>query len=371
MSDEPIYALTMPKWGMAMDEGTVTDWHIEEGAVVEEGAEVLDVESTKIANGIEAKQAGVLRRRIAAVGDTLPVGGLLGVVAEASVSDAAIDEFVGGFEVETPDDDGAEAGPATETVMVGDRTIRFLANGEDDGVPVVLAHGFGGDLNTWMFNQPALADGRRVYALDLPGHGGSSKDVGDGSLDVLDDVLGGFMASLGIERAHLAGHSRGGAVALARALARPETVASVTLLASAGLGPEINGGYIDGFVAAERRKDMKAVLPALFADPKLVSRQMVDDVLKAKRIDGATEALGALAAAQFADGVQAVSLTARAGDLTMPVQVIWGADDAIIPASHANNLAGAKVTIIDDAGHMPHMEAAATVNALMTEFMTP
>ena len=368
MSDGDIYALTMPKWGMSMDEGTVTDWHIEEGAVVEEGAEILDVESTKIANGIEAKQAGVLRRRIAAVGDTLPVGGLLGVVAEASVSDAAIDEFVGGFKVETPKDDGAEAGPATETVMVGERSIRYLASGEDDALPVVLVHGFGGDLNTWMFNQPALAADHRVYALDLPGHGGSSKDVGDGGLAVLTDVLGGFMAALDMERAHLAGHSLGGAVVMAHARARPDSVASLSLLASAGLGPDINGGYIDGFVAAARRKDMKAVLPALFADPGLVGRQMVEDVLKAKRIDGATEALAALAAAQFPNGVQATSLTDA---LAVPVQIIWGAEDAIIPASHANNLAGAKVTIIDDAGHMPHMEAAAAVNTLMLEFMAP
>ena len=368
MSDEILYALTMPKWGMAMDEGTVTDWHMEEGAAVEAGADVLDVESTKIANGIEAKQAGVLRCRIAAVGDTLPVGGLLGVVAGAAVSDADIDEFIGGFKVEAPEDSGAEAGPATETVMVGDRVIRYLTRGDDGGLPVVLVHGFGGDLNTWMFNQPALAADRRVYALDLPGHGGSSKDVGDGGLAVLTDVLGGFMAALDIERAHLAGHSLGGAVVLAHARARPHSVASLSLVASAGLGRDINGGYIDGFVAAARRKDMKAVLPALFADPKLVSRQMVEDVLKAKRIDGATEALAALAAAQFPNGVQAVSL---ADPLAMPVQVIWGADDAIIPASHAGNLAGAKVTVLDAAGHMPHMEAAVAVNTLLTEFMAP
>ncbi len=368
MSDETLYALTMPKWGMAMDEGTVTDWHIEEGGAIEEGAEVLDVESTKIANGIEAKQTGVLRRRIAAIGDTVAVGGLLGVIAGPAVSDADIDEFIGGFEVVEPEDSGAEAGPASETVMVGDRAIRYLASGEGDAPPAVLVHGFGGDLNTWMFNQPALAAGRRVYALDLPGHGGSSKDVGDGGLDILAEVLGGFMAALDIGRAHLAGHSLGGAVVLAHARARPDSVASLSLLASAGLGPDINGGYIDGFVAAARRKDMKAVLPALFANPKLVSRQMIEDVLKAKRIDGASEALAALAAAQFPDGVQAAPLTDA---LAMPVQIIWGAEDAIIPASHTKNLVGAKVTVLDTAGHMPHMEAAAAVNTLLTEFMEP
>ena len=368
MSDDRVHAVAMPKWGMAMDEGTVTAWHVAEGAAVEPGVELLDVESTKIANGIEAKQAGILRRRVAAVGDTLAVGGLLGVIADAAVSDADIEAFVGGFVVETPADDGAAAGPATETVAVGGRTVRYLAAGDGD-VPIILIHGFGGDLDNWMFNQPALAARRRVLALDLPGHGGSSKDVGDGGLDTLAAVLAGFMAALGIGRAHLVGHSLGGAVALACALERPQAVASLSLLASAGLGPEINPGYIDGFVAAGRRKDMKPVLQELFADPALVSRQLVDDVLKAKRIDGANEALASLAATQFPGGRQGAALAGRAGALAMPAQVIWGAADRIIPPDHAGNLPGAKVTILDGIGHMPHMEAAAEVNRLILELI--
>jgi len=259
VSETAIHALTVPKWGMAMTEGTVTAWHLEEGGAVEPGVEVLDVESTKIASGIEAKHAGVLRRRVAAVGATLPVGGLLGVVADAQVPEAEIDAFVAGFVVAAPDDEDAKAGPATETVAVGERTIRYLAAG-DDGVPAVLIHGFGGDLNTWLFTQPALAAERPVYALDLPGHGGSSKDVGDGDLAVLTDAVLGFMAALGIERAHLVGHSLGGAVALACGLERPQAAASLTLVASTGLGAAINGAYIDGFVTAGRRKDMKPVL---------------------------------------------------------------------------------------------------------------
>ena len=55
---------------------------------------------------------------------------------------------------------------------------------------------------------------------------------------------------------------------------------------SAGLGAEINAGYIEGFVAAGSRRELKPVLEQLFADPALVSRQMVDDVLKYKRLDG-------------------------------------------------------------------------------------
>ena len=364
MSESGIIAITVPKWGMAMDEGTVTAWHIDEGGQVNAGDEVLDVESTKIANAIEAKDAGVLRRHVAAVGQTLPVGGLLGIIAPSDVGDEEIDAFVDGFVVVAPDDDEADGGPQPQTVEVDGQTIQYLVHG-DGGVPVVLVHGFGGDLNLWMFNQPVLAEGRAVYAFDLLGHGGSSKDVGDGSVDHLATMTLATIDVLGLERVHLVGHSMGGAVAMQAALDQAERMASLTLIAPAGLGPEINGGYIAGYIAAERRKDMKPMVAQLFADQSLVTRQMVEDVLRAKRIDGVNAALSTIAAAQFDGNRQTVDLSGQAGGLDLPKHVIWGADDRIIPVSHANNLAGATVTVLDGAGHMPMMEKTSEVNQLV------
>ncbi len=366
MSDDRIYALTVPKWGMAMDEGTVTAWHVEEGGAVNRDDEVLDVESTKIANAIEAKEAGILRRQVAEIGQTLPVGGLLGVIAPDDLGDDDIAAFIEGFVVVAPDDNEGDGGPQPQTVEVNGRPIRYLVHGEG-GKPVLLVHGFGGDLNAWMFNQPALADGRAVYAIDLPGHGGSTKDVGDGSVDHLGQIVLGLIDGLGLEHVHLVGHSLGGAITLTMALAAPGRFASLTLIAPAGLGPEINGGYISGFVAAERRKDMKPLVQQLFSDGSLVTRQMVEDILRSKRIDGVDAALATIATAQFDGDHQKLDLAARAGDLDVPTQIIWGADDRIIPASQARNLAGAKVTVIDDAGHMPMMEEAGEVNQLITQ----
>lgn len=354
-----IHPITVPKWGMAMDAGTVTAWHVAEGQTVAAGQDVLDVESTKIANAIEAKQSGTLRRVVAAVGATLPVGGLLGVIADAGVPDAAIDAFVAGFKVEAVEGEG-DGGPRTSVVMVGGRAIRVLDTGAGDP-PIVLVHGFGGDLNAWLFNQPTLASARRVIALDLPGHGQSTMDVGDGTVATLAVVLEGVLDALGIAEAHLVGHSLGGAVCLA---AR-RRAKSLTLIASAGLGPEINGSYIDGFVAAERRKEMGAVLGTLFADAGLVTRQMVEDVLKAKRIDGAQAALGAIAAACFAGGRQAIDLRAALTGLTCPAQVIWGTADRVIPVAHADGLPASVAVHRLDAGHMPHMEKAADVTRLI------
>ena len=368
MSENGITAITVPKWGMAMDEGTVTAWHVDEGGAIQAGDEVLDVESTKIANAIEAKEAGVLRRQVAAVGQTLPVGGLLGVIAPPETGDAAIDRFIEGFVVVAPDDDETESGPQPQTVDVQGQSIQYLAHGEG-GVPIVLVHGFGGDINLWMFNQPVLAEDRAVYAVDLPGHGGSTKDVGDGSIAHLAAMTMGTIEALGLETCHIVGHSMGGAVAMQIALDNTERFASMTLIAPAGLGPEINGDYITSYIAAERRKEMKPVVSQLFADQSLVTRQMVEDVLRAKRIDGIKAALTTIAAAQFDGDRQLVELATQARELDLPKQVIWGAEDQIIPTSHANKLSGANVTILNGAGHMPMMEKTPDINQTIAAFV--
>ena len=102
----------------------------------------------------------------------------------------------------------------------------------------------------------------------------------------------------------------------------------------------------------------------LVANPALVTADMVEDVLKFKRLDGATAALRKIADANFAGGQQRGSLRDRLAGLTMPVQVIWGDADRVIPAKHAEGLpANVKVTRIAGAGHIPHLEKAAEVNA--------
>ncbi len=92
-----ICAIAVPKWGIEMVEGTVSTWLKEVGDTINKGDEVFEMESDKIVNVWEAPSAGVLRRRIAEEGDTLPVGELLGVIAPADVDDAAIDSFIADF----------------------------------------------------------------------------------------------------------------------------------------------------------------------------------------------------------------------------------------------------------------------------------
>ncbi len=369
MSAPPIHKVTMPKWGLSMTEGKVVAWLVEEGTEVSPGIEVAEIETEKIAGGLEVTESGVLRH-VARVGEMVPVAGLVAVIADASLTSADIETFVTDFQASfvPPEADEDSAGPAPETVEVEGRTLRYLRRGEG-GDPAILIHGFGGDLNNWLFNHEALAANRTVYALDLPGHGGSSKQVGGGTLGEFTKTLRGFMDAVGAEKAHLVGHSLGGAIALDFALAHPDRALSLALLASAGLGPQIDGDYIEGFITAGRRRDIKPHLEKLFADSGLVGRQLIDDILKYKRLDGVDSALRTIADQFFPTGRQAAVLRDRLGELSMPMQVIWGSEDRILPASHAEGLpANVKTQIISGSGHMVQMEAAAEVNRAIADF---
>lgn len=366
MSDT-IQSVVMPKWGLAMQEGALTDWHIAEGDSISPGKEICDIETSKIANAMEATISGTVKRLVAKAGETLPVGALLAVVVNGEASDADIDAFVQKFEDEFAElMAAAEASaPKAQTAEIDGRKINYLQIGME-GPAVVFIHGYGGDLNNWMFNQPNLAETNRTYALDLPGHGASGKDVGDGSLQMMIDTVKQFLDVIDAGKAHLVGHSMGGAIAIGVAAAAPDKVASLTLVSPAGLGDEINMDYINGFIEASRRNAMKPVLQMLFADPEIVSRDMVNEILKFKRLDGVETALKTISGSVFAGGKQSTNLRDALAGLSMPVQIVWGEQDKILPPAHSDGLGGSvKLTKVANAGHMAHMEVAGDVTKMI------
>ena len=371
--DERIVAVTMPKWGLSMQLGKITGWIAAEGDEVSVGDELADIETEKIAGTLESADAGTLRRIIAQVGEDVPVSSTIALIAPADVSDDDLDvaaaEARAVIDAWVPDE--AASGPAVETADVGGRKICYVGTGQDGDV-VLLVHGYGGDRNSWLFLQEPLADRYRVYALDLPGHGTSAKDVGDGSVEMLADAVLGVLDAIGAERAHLVGHSLGGAVAVAAAARVPHRISSLTLIAPSGFGPEINVGYLRGFADAQTRRELKPVVGQIFADESLVTRQVIDDLLAYKRLDGVDAALHALVGTLLDGDTQRIdsvaAITAMGG--AVPVTVVWGAADRIIPPAQAESVAGAVRHLLDGAGHMPHMERPAEVQAAIEEAIT-
>jgi len=364
MSDQRIVPIVMPKWGLSMKEGKVTGWLLEDGSRINPGDAILEVETDKIAGAVEAHESGVLRRRVGEPDTIYPVKSLLGVIADPSVPEEEIDAYVSSFVTPSADEDEAEQGPKYEYAETSSGKLRYAKRGSGDET-AILIHGFGGDLDNWLFNIDALGESATVYALDLPGHGQSAKSLNKPGLGALADAVTSFMNTVGIDSAHLIGHSMGGAIAMHMAASDPGKVDSLTLICSAGLGREI-GSYVDSYVAAQGRKDLKPVLEQLFADKSLVSRQLVDDVLKYKRLDGVEPLLKDLAASLFAGQTQQDQPGAMlASSKAPPTLVIWGRQDEVIPSAHAQKLPNAKVVVFDDAGHMVFMEKASDVNSLI------
>ena len=105
-------AVTIPKWGIEMTHGTIVAWHKSVGDTVKAGEEIVDIETDKIVNSFEARSSGTLVRLLAKIGDELPVGHLIGVIASDAVTEDAIDAFIA---AQSRDEDAAPAAEKTPT----------------------------------------------------------------------------------------------------------------------------------------------------------------------------------------------------------------------------------------------------------------
>jgi pyruvate dehydrogenase E2 component (dihydrolipoamide acetyltransferase) len=364
-----IESIVMPKWGMTMTEGTLIAWTVEEGAEIAVGDEVAEVETEKMLGAVEAHSAGPLRRRVAAQGEVLAVGAVLGLIAAADVPEAELDAFLERAVAELAAVEEVDAGPREIRVAGPLGELNALARGEGEEA-VLLLHGFGGDTLNWRFVIDEIAAGRTVIAIDLPGHGGSAKAVGDGAVDALVASVLELMNAEEISRAHLVGHSLGGLVAARLALAAPERVASLALIAPVGFGAEIDAEFIEALAAGSSRRELKGALPKLFADQALVTRELVEEVLRYKRAEGVPEALAAIRDELVSEGRQRQRIADQLATVEAPLLVVWGAEDEVIPSDQAAAApASARVEVLAAVGHSPHVESPPALVALLDEHL--
>ncbi|TGQ71325.1 MAG: alpha/beta fold hydrolase [Mesorhizobium sp.] len=223
---------------------------------------------------------------------------------------------------------------------------------------IVLLHGFGGCHDVWGDVSALLAPFARTLAYDLPGHGLSLDFPGAGPAKVAAKAVLADLAARQVQRIHLVGHSMGGAVATLMALAEPETVASLTLLAPGGFGPEINGPLLRRYASARDLAEIRACLAAM-SGPGSPSPQHIADMLCEMRgRPGQLEKFVEIAAAMTRDDRQGVIPRDQFDRLAMPVMVAWGADDAVLPVTQSEGLpAHFHLHHVLDAGHMLVEEA--------------
>lgn len=217
----------------------------------------------------------------------------------------------------------------------------------------MLLHGFGGCHGLWRPVQETLAATAQVLAYDLPGHGGSLGWPEAGPAKIAVGAILADLTERGIERFHLAGHSMGGAIAALMALAEPSRIASLALLAPGGFGEEINGRLLRRYAAAKNEDEIRICLESMTGWPNPVPEETVQALMEKRRRAGQTEKLVEIAASITRDERQGVISRDKLAGLPMPVSVIWGLLDGVLPVHQANGLPPLfGLHLIADAGHM-------------------
>ena len=275
--------------------------------------------------------------------------------------------------------------PRDHYVQVGKVKTRYWDEGDGDP-PVVLIHGIGCYIENWLPSLGALAERHRVCALDILGHGRTDKpaDAGYGTADLARFVRE-FMEAVGIERAHVVGHSLGGAIATRLALLYPSAVERLVLVASAGFGKEVcmelrlcTIPVAGEMLTRPGRSASAQTLKMCVHDEAHVTEESVDLDLEMASLPGAQQ--GFLRTLRACGGFltgQGMSMRGPnlegIGSIDAPVLVVWGREDKVIPVEHADVIAAAgndvRVEVLDGCGHTPMLERTEAFNDLVCEFL--
>ncbi|QPC85323.1 alpha/beta fold hydrolase [Mesorhizobium sp. NBSH29] len=233
---------------------------------------------------------------------------------------------------------------------------------------LVLLHGLGSTRLAWKAVSSALASHAQMLTYDLPGHGDSLDFPEAGPATLAAKAILADLNARGVERIHLAGHSMGGAVAALMALSASELIASLTLLAPGGFGDEINGRLLRRYAAAHAPEEIRACLEMMTGWRHPVQDKTVTELVAMRAIAGQSATLVAMAAAITRDERQGVIPRDRLARLNMPVAVLWGRLDAVLPVHHSDDLPPAFARhVIAGAGHMLPEEEPAFVADILLE----
>lgn len=253
------------------------------------------------------------------------------------------------------------------------------------GPALLLLHGLACDSSTWADVIPTLAEHFTVIAPDLLGHGASDKPDADYSLGGYANGMRDLLTVLGIDKVTVVGHSFGGGVAMQFAYQFPDRTERVVLVSTGGLGKEVSplirlltvpGSGLAIGLATRRpwRPVVSATMRTLARLPIRATRDLdeVASIYEALADPAQRTAVRRVTSHVLNWRGQYVTMTDR-GYLArlMPVLVIWGRDDLVIPSAHAD-LAPTQVSdvhVLDDSGHFPHKDHPEQFCRIVVEFV--
>lgn len=273
------------------------------------------------------------------------------------------------------------APPPSVFVDVKGQSVHLRDEGvRDDPVPIVLIHGTSSSLHTWEGWVAALKGQRRVISMDLPGFGltGPTQQQ-DYSNPAYTQFIFDLLETLKVQRFVVAGNSLGGEIAWQVAVAAPQRVDKLILLDAAGY-EFVPASIPLGFRLARirqlawmtqhtlPRKMMESSVKSVYGDPARVTPALVDRYQAMTLRAGNRHALG-LRIQQLNAGAYAEKIKT----ITTPTLILWGARDGLIPLTYAHqfehDIAGSKLVVFDQLGHVPQEEDAAATVAVVQDFL--
>ena len=257
--------------------------------------------------------------------------------------------------------------PPEKVVQVYGQNIHYYEAGH--GSNLIFIHGLGGEASNWAANIGPLSQKYHVYALDQIGFGKSDKPFIEYSIETFVDFLQEFMRVLEIPTATLVGNSLGGWIAADFAARYPGKVDRLVLVGAAGLAPQaneqlrvdLNPASLDG---------MRHVLEYIVYNQQFVTDQVARQAYERRLRSGDGYTIqrilaGLLTTNQWEDP--------RLASIQAPTLVVWGRDDKLVPLSlgerYQKGIAGAKLTVLEQCGHIPQIEKPAEFNNDLLDFL--
>ncbi len=275
----------------------------------------------------------------------------------------------------------------TELKFLDLRGERLAYVDEGSGDVLLLLHGMAGSSQTWRSIIRPLSRHYRVVAPDLLGHGSSDKPRSDYSLGAFAVLLRDLLDELGITRATIVGHSLGGGIAMQFSYQHPDHCRGLILIGSGGLGSDV--GLTLRLLSAP---GAELIMPIIAPQKVLTAGNRLRSWLHRFGISAPRGEELWNSYSSFADAPtraaflrtlrsvvdfrgQAVNALSRLQTKTdMPIMVIWGDQDAIIPVEHAyavkESLPAIRLEILSGVGHFPQVECPVEVAELIEDFMT-
>jgi pimeloyl-ACP methyl ester carboxylesterase len=263
----------------------------------------------------------------------------------------------------------ASAQTPKETTVFGQK-IHYVEAGS--GPNVILLHGLGGSTQAWQFNIGPLAEKYHVFVPDQIGFGKSDKPLVMYRIRTYVDFLDQFCKQLKIERATLIGNSMGGWIAAAFTAAFPDRVDKLVLVDAAGYGPPKELDMRTLFALnPTTREGMKVLTAKVFYNKAFQTDAAIDMAIAARLAAGDGFTIKSITES-IIRGEDFLDDTVKT--IKRPTLIVWGREDGLTPVADAErfhkDIAGSKLVVFDQCGHVPNLEKPGEFNAAVIKFLS-